>query len=562
MNQTIKEKIIGSLEEYLSPELPDGNKEYKLILKTDDPNRIEQLTTQLRYRVKEGDGEALYTLGISDDGGIVGLIEEEYKKSLDILNLIASKNDYTVNLISEYSLPCNSKKMYEFLVRENNPKKYIDLKIAYLGSVDSGKSTLVGVLITGIQDNGRGSARLNVFNYSHEVKTGQTSSISQHILGFNTKGEIVNYEENLGYKKSWPEIVNNSSKVITLFDLCGHAKYLKTTILGITTQSPDVVFILVGGNMGLTNMTKEHIFLCLSLHIPFAIIITKIDICENRKNVLEQTVGDVKKLLKAPGIRRIPYDIKSLEDIILINKNIYSMSMVPIFYVSSVSGEGLNYLRQFLNILNRNSDNKPEAVNKVEYYVDKIFRVPGLNLVLGGQLISGKIKIGDKLLIGPTNGVYNNIQVRSLHCKRVNITEVDSGCYVCIGLKKNDNLNIRKGSVVISGVDKPLQVREFRADILVIKGTSTTIKVGYEPVLHTCAVRQTAKIVEIINKKCDRNQEDNSEVLRAGDRATISFRFTHHSEYIKAGSRVLLCEGLVKIIGKITEITEEVVKVL
>lgn len=41
------------------------------------------------------------------------------------------------------------------------------LKLAILGNVDSGKSTLVGVLTKGAVDDGRGSARLKVFNYAH-----------------------------------------------------------------------------------------------------------------------------------------------------------------------------------------------------------------------------------------------------------------------------------------------------------------------------------------------------------------------------------------------------------
>jgi GTPase len=43
-----------------------------------------------------------------------------------------------------------------------------DVRVAVIGNVDSGKSTLVGVLTKGIFDDGRGSARTKVFNFSHE----------------------------------------------------------------------------------------------------------------------------------------------------------------------------------------------------------------------------------------------------------------------------------------------------------------------------------------------------------------------------------------------------------
>lgn len=65
-------------------------------------------------------------------------------------------------------------------VREEN-----DIRIAVIGNVDSGKSTLVGVLTKGIMDDGRGSARMKVFNFGHEAQNGRTSSIGQEIMGFD-----------------------------------------------------------------------------------------------------------------------------------------------------------------------------------------------------------------------------------------------------------------------------------------------------------------------------------------------------------------------------------------
>ena len=66
----------------------------------------------------------------------------------------------------------------------------IDIRLAVLGNVDTGKSTLLGVLAHGELDNGRGRARLNLFRHLHEIQSGRTSSISHEILGFNSKGEV------------------------------------------------------------------------------------------------------------------------------------------------------------------------------------------------------------------------------------------------------------------------------------------------------------------------------------------------------------------------------------
>ena len=102
-------------------------------------------------------------------------------------------------------------------------------------------------------------------------------------------------------------------------------------------------------------MTKEHIFLCVILKIPFIIIISKIDMCVDRKNILEDTIKSINKFLRYPGIRRISMNIKNEEDIIIGAKNIYNESIVPIFYISNVTGEGIDKLSSFFNIIGKNA---------------------------------------------------------------------------------------------------------------------------------------------------------------------------------------------------------------
>jgi GTPase len=94
------------------------------------------------------------------------------------------------------------------------------LKIAVVGNVDSGKSTLTVVLscAPGVTDDGRGSMREKVFNFDHEKENGRTSSIAHEIIGFDTTGQQVLplKKDVLSNKKktTWPEIVEGSSKII------------------------------------------------------------------------------------------------------------------------------------------------------------------------------------------------------------------------------------------------------------------------------------------------------------------------------------------------------------
>ena len=258
----------------------------------------------------------------------------------------------------------------------------------------------------------------------------------------------------------------------------------------------------------------------------------------------------------------MPHNIKDEDDIIIAVKNIHSLSTVPIFYVSSVTGEGLGQLRTFLNIFPKRN-NIISADNKVEFYVDQTFQVTGVGTVVGGQLTHGKIRIGDELIVGPDNNTYSRIQVKSIHCKRVSVDEADSGCYVCLGIKKPE-ISIRRGHIILSTLDEPIQVSEFEAEIVVLKSHSTTIKIGYEPVVHACSIRQTAKIMSITPKKNNTPTApsvDLNPVLRTGDRAIVKFKFCYKPEYLRKGYRILLAEGRVKIIGKITSCTNEVIKI-
>ena len=119
---------------------------------------------------------------------------------------------------------------------------YLEPCVAVLGPVEAGKSTLLGVLMDGQLDNGRGQARLNLLRHRHELVSGRTSSISHGFLGFDKAGRVVNYET----CGSIQEICEASAKLVTLIDLAGHYKYLKTTVFGLTAYQPELAMLVVG----------------------------------------------------------------------------------------------------------------------------------------------------------------------------------------------------------------------------------------------------------------------------------------------------------------------------
>jgi small GTP-binding protein len=463
------------------------------------------------------------------------------------INLIAEKNNYTVTLLSETLLE-NEKKTYKLLIRENNKQDYVEIKLSILGNVDSGKSTFTSFLTTNKIDDGRGLARSSIFNFIHELKTGRTSSISHNIFGFDSVGKIVHNQSS--QKLSWPEIVSRSSKIINIIDLAGHEKYLRTSIFGLTSMNPDIAFILISANNGIQKMTKEHIFLCMTLNIPFVIIVSKVDICEERKNILKETMENTIRFVNTK-IKRKSLVIKNNDDIIFSIDNIYSENIVPIFQTSCVTGYGMDNIKFFLNIL---SPKKKEYTdNDVEFHVDNIFHVYNYGLVLGGNLVKGILKVGQKLLLGPNGGQYQTITIKSLQCKKIPLNEVDKPSYVCIGIKKK--IIVKRGNVILSNLKDCVLVKKFTAEINIIKTHSTTIKVGYEPILHAYSIRETVKIIDIQEKKNMRNiKMSDTNILRNGDSAFVTFEFKYNEHFLKTNTKILLCEGLTKIVGNVVSI--------
>ena len=146
----------------------------------------------------------------------------------------------------------------------------------------------------GALDNGLVVQCTNSFRFKHEFDSVRTSAVSQSLLGFGTDGDITNYNDVRPNLMS--DVITKSSKLITFIDLAGHEKYLKTTVFGLTGNSPDYSMIMLGANMGVQRMTKEHLGLSLALDLPMFVCITKVDIAP--KNVRVNTIN-MKKILKS-----------------------------------------------------------------------------------------------------------------------------------------------------------------------------------------------------------------------------------------------------------------------
>lgn len=440
-------------------------------------------------------------------------------------------------------------------LHEENMK---NVTVATVGNVDSGKSTLVGVLTKGSLDDGRGKARAKVFNFAHEAGNGRTSSVAQEIMGFKHSGQQVMIDRlsvstAASRNTMWQQIVQQSRQLVTFIDLCGHEKYLKTTIFGLVGLCPDYAMIVVNANAGFQRMSREHLGIALSLGIPLFFVVTKVDVAP--ANVFEENVEQLRKIAKSKAVQKNPMMMQTENDVTRAIQDILKGSVCPIFTISNVTGDGLPLLRSFIQRLpsrlyESGLFKQPSA--PVEFHIDDVFNVNGVGLVVGGLLRAGQIRPNQQLLLGPDKtGQFRPIMVKTLHYKRVPTDMVESGQHSALAIRslvKKEQLRksmFRKGMVLVDQSLQPKATFEFKAEVVILHH-ATTIRERYQAMIHCGIIRQCACVKHM-----------SCELLRTGDKAIVTFRFCFHGEYLMLGETILFREGRTKGLGKIVEIIDQ-----
>ncbi len=93
-----------------------------------------------------------------------------------------------------------------------------------MGAAGAGKSTLAGVLATGRHDDGRGRARLHTCTHAHEVRTGHTARVGDHVLGVGADGP---------------------ARRLTLVDTGGLPRHGCAAAAGLCARRPEYVALVV-----------------------------------------------------------------------------------------------------------------------------------------------------------------------------------------------------------------------------------------------------------------------------------------------------------------------------
>ncbi|KAL9945342.1 hypothetical protein D7B24_008806 [Verticillium nonalfalfae] len=257
---------------------------------------------------------ALYEIGVSDDGTLVGLTQDEMDESIVTLRVMAATLGCRVDVLRQVivgecewpetaelvdngaSVPAQTLRHGTLRVaeafvtpdfgsqsgdagsRNGLPKQDavaasgIDksespstsrsvtdqLRVTLTGPTTSGKSTLLGTLSTSTMDNGRGRSRLSLFKHRHEVVSGMTSSVAQELLGYKDD-TIVNYAK--AHVESWLDIhfESENGRLVFVSDSAGHPRFRRTILRGLVGWAPQWTVLCLAADDLETNSAKDGI---------------------------------------------------------------------------------------------------------------------------------------------------------------------------------------------------------------------------------------------------------------------------------------------------------------
>lgn len=499
--------------------------------------RRENLACQMKYRLENGNGTAIYFIGISDDGDIVGISEVRFEETLKVIKSISSEIGAIILKVEKIKI--NGKLVGEILL-EKRPREmpYEHILVGTAGHVDHGKSTLVGTIITGELDDGAGKTRNYLDLLPHEIMRGLSADISFAVFGF--KDSVPIKLKNPLNKNEKARLVENAQKLISFVDTVGHEPWLRTTIRGIVGQHLDYGLLVVAANHGVTHVTKEHLGILLAMDLPVIIALTKIDLVNEEK--IKEVEDEVVRTLKMVG--KIPFKLRNGSDFYNILKPLSDGHLVPILRTSALTGEGLEIIEKlFAELPKRKS--VEDMKKPFLMYIDKIYRVSGVGPVVSGTIRHGTVKKGQEVLIGPdVDGSFVKARVSSVEMHHCSLERANAGDIVGLALKGVDAEFYRRGMVVCDENMDPKPVKSFKADVVVLNHP-TKIGKGYEPVLHIETISE-AVIMDPISK----------EYLASGESGEVKMRFKFRPYYIEKGQKLIFREGRSRGIGSVTTILD------
>ena len=374
-------------------------------------------------------------------------------------------------------------------------KKFKDIeeipKIVIVGHVDHGKSSLIGRLMYELDQVPDGK-------YEELKKVSEKRGMD---FEFAFLLDALQAERDQGITIDTTQIFFKTKKRNYVFiDAPGHKEFIKNMITG--AASADIAILIVDVDEGIKAQTKKHAYILKLLGIKKVITLfnkmDKINYDEKKYLLVKKQLEEYLTKINIEALNNIPISAK-------IGDNISTKSKKISWY----DGKPL------VKVLDSFNCNDNQSENILRFPVQDIYKVSDKRIIVG-RIESGKINLGDELLVMPSN---EKVKIKSFEEWPKPKKEYNTGD--CLGLTLSDEIFVDKGNIISHPNKPPKLMNTFEANLFWLNDKKMDLSKKYQLKIntgeYTVNIRKVNKIIdteslESTNKKIP-NKNDVSEVV-------------------------------------------------
>jgi len=313
------------------------------------------------------------------------------------------------------------------------------LRFITAGSVDDGKSTLIGRLLYD-------SKNILIDQLEQLERQSKNKDSGEIDLAYLTDGLRAEREQGITIDVAYRYFSTPKRKFI-IADAPGHVQYTRNMITG--ASNANLIIILIDARLGVVEQTRRHSIIASLLSIPHVVVaINKMDLVDYSQDVFNNIAIDYTNVVKSLNLHDVHYIPVSA----LHGDNIVDKSERMSWY------EGESLLHFLENVEIQQDVNLHDARFPVQYVIRP--QTEDLHDYRGyaGKIISGIYKKGDQITVLPA-GLTSTI--KSIEIGGSEVEEAFAPQSVVIQLE--DDIDISRGDVVVKHDNVPKMDNEFDA---------------------------------------------------------------------------------------------------
>ena len=357
------------------------------------------------------------------------------------------------------------------------------LRFITAGSVDDGKSTLIGRLLY----DSKSILADQLEALEQQSKNKNDDGIDLAIL---TDGLRAEREQGITIDVAYRYFATPKRKFI-IADAPGHTQYTRNMITGASNS--ELIIILVDARNGVTEQTRRHSIIASLLNIPEVVVaVNKMDLVGYSEEVFKNIQQEYEGIAKRLGLKSVHYFPISA----FVGDNIVNTTNAMPWYKG-------NSLLDFLETIEINKDNYDQPRFQVQYVIRP--QTEALHDYRGyaGQIISGVYHKGDAIVVLP-EGI--NTKISKIEYNGEEVAEAKTGDPVVLHIE--DDIDISRGDYFAKQGAEPQQGQDIEA--LVCWMDKRELREGNKYLLQQRS-RLVKAIVKEIEYKIDVNTLDQTE---------------------------------------------------